>query len=86
MPPYLLLSVLLGATYGVLFHLWWGKTMRDLAIYFLSGIIGFGVGQAFGVLLDLNIFLLGPIHLVEATIASWGGLFLIRWLKPFSQN
>jgi hypothetical protein len=81
MPPYLLLSVLLGGLYGVLFHLWRGKTLRDLAIYFLTGIIGFFLGQAAGNLLGLDLFLIGPLHVVEATLVSWLGLFVIKWLK-----
>lgn len=81
MPPYILLSLLLGATYGTLFHLWRGKTVRDLVIYFLTGIIGFGLGQGVGNLLGLELFLIGPLHVVEATIVSWISLFVIQWLK-----
>ena len=81
MPPYLLLSFLLGGIYGALFHFWQGKTIRDLVIYFLTGIIGFGLGQALGNLLELNIFLIGPLHIVEATFVSWLSLFMMKWLK-----
>ena len=81
MPPYLLLSFLLGGIYGALFHLWQGKTIRDLVIYFLTGIIGFGLGQVLGNLLELNIFLIGPLHIVEATFVSWLSLFVMKWLK-----
>lgn len=83
MPPYVLLSFLLGGVYGTLFHVWRGKTFREFIIYFLTGIIGFGAGQLAGHLLGLEFFLLGPIHIVLATIVSWISLFLIRWLKPF---
>ena len=81
MPPYLLLSIVLGATYGTLFHLWRGKSVRDLAIYFLTGIIGFGLGQGFGNLMGFSFLLLGTLHIVEATVASLIGLFVIQWLK-----
>lgn len=81
MLPYLLLSFLLGGIYGALFHFWQGKTIRDLVIYFLTGIIGFGLGQVLGNLLGLNIFLIGSLHIVEATIASWLSLFVMKWLK-----
>ena len=81
MPPYLLLSALIGAVYGTLFHLWRGKTLPDLPIYFLTGVIGFGLGQVFGELVGLNISLIGPIHIVEASLVSWGSLLLIFWLK-----
>ena len=86
MPPYLLLSVLLGATFGALFHLWRGQTMRDLVIYLLTGIIGFLAGQVGGDALGFGVFMVGSIHLVEATITSWVSLFFIRWFKPFPSN
>lgn len=81
MPPYLLLSFLLGGLYGVLFHLWRGKNIRDLIIYFLTGIIGFLVGQGVGNLLQLDIFLIGPLYIIEATAVSWTSLFIMNWLK-----
>lgn len=81
MPPYLLLSVLLGGIYGVLFHLWQGKTIRDLVIYFLTGIIGFVLGQVLSNLLGFTLFLIGPLHVVEASLTSVVMLFLMKWLK-----
>lgn len=81
MAPYLLLSFLLGGIYGALFHFWQGKTSRDLIIYFLTGLIGFGVGQALGNLLGLDMFLIGSVHIIEATIISWLSLFLMKWIK-----
>ncbi|GAB4419856.1 MAG: hypothetical protein Fur0044_16420 [Anaerolineae bacterium] len=81
MAPYLLLSLLLGGAYGALFHLWRGKNIRELVIYFLTGIIGFGIGQAVGNVLGLNVFLIGPLHIVEASVMSWVCLFVMQWLK-----
>ena len=81
MPPYILISLLLGGTYGTLFHLWRGKNLRDLVIYFLAGIIGFGFGQGLANLMGFNLLLIGPLHIIEATIASWVSLFVIQWLK-----
>ena len=81
MPPYVLLSILLGGTYGALFHLWRGKNLRDLVIYVLAGIIGFALGQGLGNLLGFTVFLIGPLHIVEATIVSWVSLFVVQWLK-----
>jgi len=81
MPPHLLLSLLLGAIYGTIFHLWRGKTLKDLVIYGVAAILGFIFGQALGNLLGLDIFLIGPLHVVEATVVSWASLFLAQWLK-----
>lgn len=81
MPPFLLLSSVLGAMYGTLFHLWRGDQIRDLLIYLVAGILGFLVGQGIGNLLGFEAFLIGPIHVIEATIVSWSTLFLAWWLK-----
>jgi hypothetical protein len=81
MPPYVLLSLLLGAVYGTLFHLWRGKSIRDLVIYFFTGVLGFWLGQMVGDMLTSNLFLVGPLHLVEATAFSWMSLFVVQWLK-----
>ncbi len=81
MPPYILLSIILGATYGVIFHLWRGKNLRDLVIYFLTGIIGFGLGQGLGNLMGLSLLFIGPMRIIEATIVSWVSLFIVQWLK-----
>ncbi|HMR63158.1 MAG TPA: hypothetical protein PKE64_04015 [Anaerolineae bacterium] len=81
MPPYLLLAVLLGAVYGVLFHLWRGKSFRDLATFLGIGVVGFALGQGVGILLGFDQWLIGPLHVVEASLLSWGSLFLVQWLK-----
>ena len=81
MPPYLLLSVLLGAIYGTLFHLWRGSKVRDLLIYVAAGILGFLLGQVLGSIIDLNFFTIGQLYPLEGTLLSWAGLLLIHWLK-----
>jgi hypothetical protein len=81
MPPFVLLSFLLGAAYGTAFHLWRGKNIQDLIIYAVTGFLGFLLGQGLGNWLGINLFLIGPLHVVEATLTSWGSLFLIQWLK-----
>lgn len=81
MPPYVLLSLLLGVIYGVLFHLWRGRSIKDLLIFLLAGIVGFGLGQIAGNLIAFDLLRLGPIYLLEATLVSWVALFLAQWLK-----
>lgn len=55
--------------------------MRDLILYLLAGIIGFVLGQSIAMIMGFEMWLIGSLHIVEATIASWGGLFLVDWLK-----
>jgi len=63
------------------FHLWRGRTPVDLPIYVLTGIIGFFLGQTLGDVIGLNVMLVGPIHVIEATVVSLTSLFFIYWLK-----
>jgi hypothetical protein len=81
MPPYLLLSLLIAALYGALFHLWRGKTFRELLLYLGAAIVGFGLGEVAGNVLGLPLLTVGQVHIIEASLASWGCLFIARWLK-----
>ncbi len=81
MSPYFVLAVLIGAVYGAIFHLWRGKSVKDIVYYTLAGVVGFGVGQTIGAALDRRLLLVGPLHIIEASLTSWLVLFLARWLK-----
>jgi hypothetical protein len=64
-----------------LFHLWKGKTAKDLLIYLAAGLVGFGLGQLAGNTLGLGIFMIGQVHVVEASLMCWFILFIANWLK-----
>jgi len=81
MPPYLLLSLLIAVLYGALFHLWRGKTFRELLLYLGAAIAGFALGEVAGSIAGLPLFTVGQVHIVEASLASWSFLFIARWLK-----
>lgn len=81
MSPSLLLSTLLVGIYGSLFHLWRGRTFRELPLYLFAAALGFGLGQLGGNALGLDVFMIGPLHVVEASLGSWVMLFIARWLK-----
>jgi hypothetical protein len=79
--PALFLSIIIASVYGALFHVWKGKTGKDLLIYLAAGLVGFGLGQLAGNTLGLGIFLIGQIHVVEASLICWLILFIAKWLK-----
>jgi uncharacterized membrane protein YeaQ/YmgE (transglycosylase-associated protein family) len=81
MSPFLLFTLLIGGIYGAAFHIWKGQQVRDLAFYVVVGVIGFALGQLIGNRLGLNLFLIGPVHIFEASLVSWFTLFVGRWLK-----
>jgi hypothetical protein len=81
MSPSLLLSLLIAEIYAALFHLWRGRSLRELPLYLIAAPIGFALGQLAGNAIGLNTFMIGPLHVVEASLASWLMLFVARWLK-----
>ena len=81
MRPELLLILLIGGIYGALFHLWRGKSFRDLPVYIVTAIVGFALGHVVGEIINLDVFTIGRLHVVEATLVSWGLMFIGNWLK-----
>jgi hypothetical protein len=79
--PALILSLIIASAYGALFHVWKGKTAKDLLIYLAAGLAGFGLGQLVGNTLGLGIFMIGEVHVVEASLICWLILFIAKWLK-----
>lgn len=81
MSPSWLLSGIIAGIYGALFHLWRGRTFRELPLYLIAALVGFALGELAGDAIGLDIFMIGPLHLIEASLGSWGMLFIARWLK-----
>ena len=79
--PALVLSIIVASAYGALFHVWKGKTAKDLLVYLAAGLVGFGLGQLAGDTLRLGIFMIGQIHVIEASLMCWLILFIAKWLK-----
>ena len=81
MSPALLLSFLIAVIYGALFHAWRGRTFRELPLYLFAAALGFALGQLAGDAIGLDMFMIGPVHIIEASLVSWIVLFIARWLK-----
>ena len=79
--PALVLSIVMASAYGALFHMWKGQTAKDLLIYLAAGLAGFGLGQLVGNTLGLEIFMIGQVHVVEASLICWLVLLIAKWLK-----
>ena len=47
-----------------------GGDARRLALFLLAGWVGFGLGQLIGVMFSINIFNVGTLHIVSATLGA----------------
>jgi uncharacterized membrane protein YeaQ/YmgE (transglycosylase-associated protein family) len=70
----------MATLYGALFHLILGGDARRLALFLLAGWLGFAVGHVVGILLGIEIFALGALRMLPATIGAFVTLFAVRAL------
>lgn len=70
MSPSIVLGLLLGSLYGLLWHACLGRRPLWLPIYWAVGVVGFFVGYALAALAGLHLIALGAIPLVEATVGA----------------
>jgi hypothetical protein len=80
-PPALLLSLGLASIYAVAFHLWQGRSLRDLLFFWLAAVIGFASGHLVGALWGFIPWTIGQVHLIEATVVALLFLAVARWLR-----
>ena len=78
MSPGIVVSVLLIVGYASAFHLWGGRNLRDLGIFLIVALVGFGVGQVIGIFSDIGLLRIGPVQALEASIMAWVGLILAK--------
>ncbi len=80
--PTILFALVLGVGYAALFHLWTGRTLRDLAVYLLASFVGVGLGQWIGQIGGLDFLRIGQLHILETTVGALLALILVRTLHP----
>jgi len=79
--PAFILGSAVGSLWGAVFYLVFGKRMTDLVLYWFVGLIGFFVGHAIADAVGLHWLMLGQVHVMSGTLASWVAMFVARWLK-----
>ena len=80
--PTLLLAFALATLSGAGFHLWQGGGARRLALYLLSGWLGFALGHLVGDALRLDFFRIGALNTLSAMLGAAVALIAARWLVP----
>lgn len=76
--PSLILGFALSTLYGLVFFLVFGHGWLRFIVYWVTGIVGFFLGQWIANLVGLSIFNIGDVNLVEGTVVSWISLFALR--------
>lgn len=69
---------MVATLYGSAFHLIVGGGARHLALYLLSGWIGFTLGQSLGDLLGISVLRMGQINFVAASLGALLALIAAR--------
>lgn len=76
----LILGFLVASAYAALFHLIIGGPIRRLLLYLIAAWLGFAVGQFAGSLVSMDLFKVGTLHLLTASVGAWFALLLSWWL------
>lgn len=76
--PAFALGLICSVGYGVLYHLWSGRTFIDLLVALSVALIGFGSGQLLGLFTQTTWLQIGQLHLVEATLGAWCALLVMH--------
>ena len=57
--PTVLVFLGFGTAYALLFHLWRGRNIQQLILFWLVSILGFGLGFGLAGLLNVHVLVLG---------------------------
>jgi hypothetical protein len=76
----LVLGFLIATAYGAGFHFVLGGPAKRIILYVLGAWFGFSIGILAGDFFNIEIFKLGTIHLLCASLGAWLALFTGRWL------
>lgn len=79
--PSVVFGFILATLYGATFHLIFGGSTRQLAVYLLAGWLGFALGHIFGAISGVRLFSIGPLNTFAATVGAWLALFATRFLS-----
>ncbi|MEM9775109.1 MAG: hypothetical protein AAF902_11050 [Chloroflexota bacterium] len=73
------LAVILAVAYGAAFHVFVGGPLPTIMLYIFASVIGFTLGHFAGRFLGIEIFRLGAVYLLTASLGSWVMLIFTRW-------
>lgn len=68
--PNTTLAFILATLFGATFHLIMGGNARRLALFLLSGWVGFSLGHLLGVVFEINVLNIGTLRIVSASLGA----------------
>ncbi|MBC7243577.1 MAG: hypothetical protein H5T60_14160 [Anaerolineae bacterium] len=68
----------MGTICAAVFFLWQGRTWRELAAYWVAGVLGFLAGQAAGALSGWRVLSIGQVDLLWGIGLALAALVLVR--------
>lgn len=79
--PVVLLVLVFGSLWAILFLVFLGKRVSELLLYWPASVVGFAVGHLVGAHVGLMVLVLGDVHLLEGSAAAVTAILLARWLR-----
>ncbi len=76
--PGFVLGLVLSSFYGFIFFLLYGHGWSRLFLFWLTGIVGYNLGQMIARGVGLALFNVGTVSVIEGTLACWLSLFAVR--------
>ena len=73
-------AFILATLFGAVFHLIVGGDIRRLALFLLSGWVGFSLGHIMGIVLNINILNIGTLRFATAAFGAIVALIAARVL------
>ena len=84
--PVFLFAFVIATMYGLGFHVIMGGNARRMVLFVVTSWLGFLLGQYVGGYLDIDLFRIGVVHLLPASIAAVGLLVIAHVLTSESTN
>jgi len=78
--PALILGVILSTLYGTVFHLIFSGSARRFLLYLLAAWTGFGVGHWAGDFLGIQLYRVGALNVLTATLGAFIAMGIALWL------
>jgi hypothetical protein len=69
--PIFTFAFIIATTYGAGFHFIMGGDARRLALFLLISWVGFFMGHYIGIAFEINIFNIGALRIVSATVSTF---------------